>query len=471
MTNQINPQSLDALAVGRTVSDPFITFFSERDPTSYDLNYPIQKRWFNTVLNNEWILVSFTSFNGLLQANWQPISFFGESLEFLSGNSGGMVPGDVNHNINVIGDTTTINIVGNPGTNTLTASTSGAVATSYDEDVGTAVPALGVLNIVGGTGISTSGSGNTVTITNTAPDLPYFSLTPYIVGSDIHSQFTTISSAIAAGVSAGVPFNVFVKPGTYTENITLPANCNIFGFGNTNFSNVVIKGKISASYSGSSSITGVKLQTNSDNLLLVSGSNATIVSIQNCVIDCLNNTGISYTSSNSSSLIFIKDCFGNLATTGIAIYTSTSAGQMVFDNSSFINTGGSTASSSNSAGAVNMAFCTFFSAFSTSSTANIFIFNTTIGTSNAGLNVTGLTTAGTGRAVVGFAGFSSGSASDISVGAGTLLLISNSALGSSNVNAATGAGTMDFALLVLSGSGATNVSTQNALNVKLGTPV
>ncbi len=44
-------------------------------------------------------------------------------------------------------------------------SSTGTTATSYVEDSGTAIPSGNVLNIVGGTGINTSGSGNTVTIT------------------------------------------------------------------------------------------------------------------------------------------------------------------------------------------------------------------------------------------------------------------------------------------------------------------
>lgn len=47
------------------------------------------------------------------------------SVMTLTGNSGGAVSPDGGGNINVLGDTTTINITGNPGTNTLTANVTG----------------------------------------------------------------------------------------------------------------------------------------------------------------------------------------------------------------------------------------------------------------------------------------------------------------------------------------------------------
>ena len=51
---------------------------------------------------------------------------------------------------------------------TITIATSGIVGTSFPTNSGTAAPSGGVLNILGGTGISTAGAGNTVTITATA---------------------------------------------------------------------------------------------------------------------------------------------------------------------------------------------------------------------------------------------------------------------------------------------------------------
>lgn len=43
----------------------------------------------------------------------------------------------------------------------------GSSATTYQEDVGTATPAANILNVLGGQGISTSGSGNTITVSST----------------------------------------------------------------------------------------------------------------------------------------------------------------------------------------------------------------------------------------------------------------------------------------------------------------
>lgn len=84
------------------------------------------------------------------------------AVETITGNSGGAVPPSAGGNINLLGSGD-ITVTGNPGTNTLTISSSGT-ASSFPTDSGTAVPAAGALTIHGGNNIATSGAGSTVTI-------------------------------------------------------------------------------------------------------------------------------------------------------------------------------------------------------------------------------------------------------------------------------------------------------------------
>lgn len=153
---------LDAAAVGRTSSNPFVINFETRSPTINDNQYPIQKFWLNTETEQLYLLENFYTSSSILYANWILIgsSSFAETL---TGNSGGAVPPTAN-NINVVGDGTYITTVGTPGTSTLTIEPGGGLTTLYTENTGTATPMAGNLNVLGGTGISTTGSGNTITI-------------------------------------------------------------------------------------------------------------------------------------------------------------------------------------------------------------------------------------------------------------------------------------------------------------------
>lgn len=99
----------------------------------------------------------------------------------LTGNTGGAVGPDGGGNIDVVGDGSTVNVVGNPGTNTLTISADTSVATQYTADSGAAVPVANNLNIFGDSAsILTSASGDTVTISYT-PFIRDVSTSPYVV--------------------------------------------------------------------------------------------------------------------------------------------------------------------------------------------------------------------------------------------------------------------------------------------------
>lgn len=106
---------------GTFSTDGYINVIADRDPSGSDVNYPIQKRWINSSTRREFILIGYLSVEGQLEANWLDLGSGAASTETLTGNSGGAVGPDGDNNINTLGDATTINIVGNPGSNTLTA--------------------------------------------------------------------------------------------------------------------------------------------------------------------------------------------------------------------------------------------------------------------------------------------------------------------------------------------------------------
>jgi len=83
-------------------------------------------------------------------------------VKTLTGDIGGAVsPSSGNINI---GGTAPLSVTGTPGTSTLTIASDGTIAVTYTTDAGNAVPALGVINILGGLNIDTAGAGDTVTV-------------------------------------------------------------------------------------------------------------------------------------------------------------------------------------------------------------------------------------------------------------------------------------------------------------------
>lgn len=85
-------EALYTQGTGITSSNPFITIYSLRDPTLYDVNYPIQKRWINfSSPVKEWVLENFNNSSGQTLANWILLSNGGPSILSLEGNTGGFV--------------------------------------------------------------------------------------------------------------------------------------------------------------------------------------------------------------------------------------------------------------------------------------------------------------------------------------------------------------------------------------------
>ncbi len=176
---------------GGTATSVQFTFPSPaRDPTSYDIAYPLYQGWINTSTKGIWYLESFASSSGVVTAVWRAVAPIvlhatsaptsadylypigqtwvvettnaywvlvdvtgttatwiqlsaggGNGIDSITGNSGGAVFGDASNNVNLLGTAGQINVVGTPGTNTLAISLVGG---------STAVDSIAVDTISGG---------------------------------------------------------------------------------------------------------------------------------------------------------------------------------------------------------------------------------------------------------------------------------------------------------------------------------
>lgn len=113
------------------------------------------------------------------------------------------------------------------------------------------VPTAGNINVLGGLGISTSGTASTLTLSNT------LGLSPFVVGPT--GNFISIQAAITAAnaVGGGV---IYVQAGTYTENLTFFPNINLVGaIGQVDAHICTIVGTHTPAISGQFSIYGIWL--------------------------------------------------------------------------------------------------------------------------------------------------------------------------------------------------------------------
>lgn len=326
-------------------------------------------------------------------------------------------------------------------------------------------PTAGNWNIIGAGETANNGTPGTSTLSILSPRVAKFVVDP----TPNFGTHTSISSAIAAAISGQT---IFVRPGTYTENITLQAGINLSAFAcDAQTPNVTIIGKLTATYAGTVSISGIRLQTNSDNFLTSTGTNAAILNLIDCYLNCSTTTGILL--NNVNCQLYCYGCNGNIGTTGIGLHTLTACVTAQFKDCSISNTGGSSTASTIAAGTLNYANSAINHITTTSSGGAFSFVTSTINTSAT--NTTSFTTAGTGISTLYNCFIASGSASSISVGAGSEVDITQSQVSSTNTNAITGAGTLRFGdVTFISSSSTINTTTQVVyphLNGSFATPV
>jgi len=278
---------------------------------------------------------------------------------------------------------------------------------------------------------------------------------------------TTIAAALTSAASGDT---IFIRPGTYTENLTLKSGVNLTAFGCdrgdvSTTSRVIIVGKCTATFAGSCVITGIELRTNSDNCVVVSGSSATNVCLRNCYINCLNATGL--VMSSSGGLLDIRYCDANLGTTGIGLYSLTGAGGLTFYWSRCGNSGASTTASAQTDGTLNILYSELFIVMNTSGTTAGFTFYDSKFDSGSTTTMTHGSTSSSSTIEKCF--ISSGSSSAISISASAVLNLIETIIQSSNTNVVTGAGTLNYSGVTFNGSSnVMNTTTQTTFYNNLG---
>ena len=273
--------------------------------------------------------------------------------------------------------------------------------------------------------------------------------------SAANGTHTTIAAALTSASSGDT---IFIRPGTYTENLTLKAGVNLTAYDSDQTTpNVTIVGNTTATFAGTCSIADIRLQTNSAALLTVSGSSATIVNLNRCFLNITNNTGITFSSSSASSVISMQYTRGDVGTTGIAIFAHSGAGELRMSFVEILNSGVSVTNSTLSGtGSLMAAHTELAVPLTTSSTSLMALVFCSI----TGNNSTALTANSTNVSnKIAFTRLTSGTAVALTIGGSAVLTSNSGVFESSNTNTVTGTGTLKFDMWVNNNNAENTVST------------
>lgn len=261
---------------------------------------------------------------------------------------------------------------------------------------------------------------------------------------------TKISDALTAASSGET---IFVRPGTYSDALTLKAGVNLSAFPCDAYTpNVIISGNVTASYNGFASCSGINFKAASGVSIACSGASSSLLELVDCTVTAANGTGI--TVNDATFVVYLEHCVIG-ATAGNACFTVTS-GFLTSRRSTF-SSGDSTANTV--AGTLNTYQSDYSISIATSGTGTINAFQSTF---NNSANTTPLTTAGTGISITSNCYFNAGTATALSIGAGTTLFVMGSTVTSSNANAIGGAGTLKYGNVVFGGTSSTIAGTVTA---------
>lgn len=152
-----------------------------------------------------WFLSKFES-NG--DATWLQLATGASSpgIDFLQTDDGAPAVGPNGSGVvGILGGTGIVTSGQDPSTDVTIAVDGSVITTQYDGDSGSATPTAGILNIVGGTGIVTSAATNIVTITSNGAGFPWTDEGSGITLSSNNGYFVTaaVTETLPASPSQG----------------------------------------------------------------------------------------------------------------------------------------------------------------------------------------------------------------------------------------------------------------------------
>ena len=273
-------------------------------------------------------------------------------------------------------------------------------------------------------------------------------------GLDQGATHTTIQGAID---SAGFGQNIFVRPGKYTEDLTLKAGvqlvAGIVGFSGTS---TQIVGKITATEAGEHNIIGFEHLTNADFGIVVSGANDVVLYLNNLKVFTNDNTYLSYTNSSTASLILFDKCFGIITGASNTFFVSTSDGIIQMDYCMF-RSSGTILNSTISSGSIRMNHTTFSNPIQTTGTGVIRVKNSNLnpqGTPAFVLDQQGATSTGGEDNLINHTRIRASDPTNpaINIAASSELFLHHCDISSNNVNVISGTGSIEYGNLVFDAS-------------------
>jgi hypothetical protein len=314
----------------------------------------------------------------------------------------------------------TVSIVNGPGTINLEAGASTPL--SFPTDSVTATPAAHELTISGqlaGTvpAMFTIGSGSTVDIEDRTWITSYVVDPSSTVG--LRGTFTTIQAAITAASSGQT---IFIRPGTYTENLTLKSGVNLVSMANSNsnVAPVVIRGK-STLTSGTVAVDNISFNTNSDYIFDISGGSTTINAYRCYFI--VQSTGAF---NLNSGRINLRECYSITTGGATPLITAINSSPVQITNS-YLASVSTTASSFSGTSSLTISNSTFGDALTFGGTGSLNAKNCTFGRGT--LALAALTITGTNNDFKAYnCFFETGAVTCITIGTGSALTMSNCAV-------------------------------------------